>query len=91
MSTHILPEYGFATNTRIKAQVRAILASETAPPRVYMRAFAPKGTRLTVQGLDARDCKVRLVALCRDYHLPVRRTLATARVIRNPSARRFVR
>ena len=65
MSTHVLPEYGFAANKRIKAQVRAILANETAPPRVYMRAFAPKGARLTVQGLDARDCKVRLWAQTR--------------------------
>lgn len=51
-----------------------------------MIAFAPKGTRLTAQGANHKDCRNRLRQLCRDYRLPMRRTLTTARVIPNPLA-----
>lgn len=63
--------------------------------RYTMRAFAtvqrqgkPHVITLTVCDRTPRGCRDRLRAICRDYRLPLKRTLDTARVIRYPSSMR---
>lgn len=42
------------------------------------------GTRITIEGRDGQDCERRAKAICRDYRLPIRATLATLRRVRHP-------
>ena len=46
------------------------------------RARTPLPLRITVEGRDGNDCERRIKAICREYCLPMRRTLTTMRRVR---------
>lgn len=60
--------------------------THSQPPKtVRYRAFCsrlPKRVvplRITVEGANGQECEERIRAICRDYRLPIKRTLATMR------------
>lgn len=58
-----------------------VIASRSS---ITMRAFAPNGgPTMTVVGTSRPNCLDRLKRICRDYRLPLRRTMATARRVKS--------
>ena len=63
------------------SQFMNMFAQAPAINRIAVRAFAPKGTRLTVEANDMPQALAQLRTICKAHGLPIRATLRTARRI----------
>ena len=66
---------------------RATMRAFAVHPRHHY-AYAGSAIRITVAGDSARDCEMRVTAICQDYRLPIQRTLETLRRVRTGDAKR---